>query len=99
MGMPDMGMMSGQPPMGMGVGAGMPRMPKISPTQQKYIAVVRDLTEAASTLVIKVATCKCDKKDTCKIYQQAQKIADKIEALQEMGRVTEREATKTGKGR
>jgi hypothetical protein len=58
---------------------------KPTPQQQKYLALVRELTESASNLVIKVATCKCEKRDQCKLYEQAQKVASKIEALSELG--------------
>lgn len=66
-----------------------------TPQQQKYLALVRELTEASSNLVIKVATCKCDKRDQCKLYEQAQKVATKIEALSEIGA----EGGGVGKGR
>lgn len=73
----------------------MPQMPKPDAVQQKYLALVRELTEAASILVVKVATCKCKAKESCKVFLQGQLIADKIEHLQEIGR----EGTKTGKNR
>lgn len=97
-GMPPMGG-GGMPPMGGGMGAGQPQMTpkpqKLNPLQQKYMATVRDLTEQASNLVIKVATCKCDKREECKLFHQARKIAEKVEFLQELGSV----GVPSGKGR
>lgn len=58
-----------------------PAAPKPTPEQAKYLALVRDLTNSAATLVVKIATCKCDKKDACKVYLQAQRMADIIDKL------------------
>jgi len=55
-----------------------------SPQEKKYLALVRQLTDCAAAQVIKVATCKCDKKDTCKVYLQGQRMADIIDQLQEI---------------
>jgi len=55
-----------------------------SPEEKKYLALVRQLTEVAAAQVIKVATCKCDKKDACKVYLQGQRMADIIDQLQEI---------------
>jgi hypothetical protein len=69
---------------------------KPTPQQSKYLALVRDLTDSAAIQVVKVATCKCDKRETCKIYLQARKMADIIDQLQEIregrtiGQATER---------
>jgi len=58
--------------------------PKPSPQEQKYLALVRQLTDCAAAQVIKVATCKCDRKDNCKVYLQGQRMADIIDQLQEI---------------
>lgn len=73
--------------------------PKPTPSQQKSLALVRDLTDASATLVVKVATCKCDKRDACKIYLQAQRIANIIDQLQETKVEQEDRGKVSGKGR
>lgn len=73
--------------------------PKPTPSQQRSLALVRDLTDASATLVVKVATCKCDKRDTCKIYLQAQRIANVIDQLQETKIEQEDRGKISGKGR
>jgi len=55
-----------------------------TPQQKKSLALVRELTDSAATLVIKLATCKCEKKDTCKLYLHGQRMADIIDKLQEL---------------
>jgi len=92
MGMAGLGGMPPQSPVTTGR---IPPMPKPDPQQQKYLNLVRELTEASSILVVKVATCKCKDKESCKLFHQAQLIADKIEHLQEIGK----EGTKSGKSR
>jgi hypothetical protein len=61
-----------------------PPTAKPTPQQAKSLALVRELTDSAATLVIKVATCKCDKKDTCKVYLHGQRMADIIDKLQDI---------------
>jgi len=72
---------------------------KPTPSQQRSLALVRDLTDASATLVVKVATCKCDKKDSCKIYLQAQRIANIIDQLQETKVEQEDRGKVSGQGR
>jgi hypothetical protein len=56
---------------------------KLSPEQEKYLALIRSLTENSVTLVLKLATCACEKKDSCMVFKQAQSIANIIDQIQE----------------
>jgi len=67
---------------GMGGRKGM-KMRKMTPEQEKYLALIRSLTENSVTLVLKLATCACDKKDSCMVFKQAQAIANIIDQIQE----------------
>jgi len=60
-----------------------PTIKKPTPEQEKYLELVRQLTDASAILVVKVATCTCNNKDECKVFQQAQKIATIIDAIQD----------------
>lgn len=85
MGMPPTG--ESFPPEMLGMGASTPtQVPKATPEEAKYLALVRDLTEASSILVVKVATCKCDKKDSCKVFLHSQRIAELIDSLSEIAK-------------
>jgi len=57
---------------------------KPTPEQERYLQLVRQLTDASAILVVKVATCKCDKKEECKVFKQAQRISDIIDEIQDI---------------
>lgn len=61
-----------------------PPPPKPTPEQERYLQLVRRLTDASAILVVKVATCKCNHKENCKVFKQAQKIADIIDEIQDI---------------
>jgi len=46
--------------------------------------VLTKLMDEATTLVIKVATCKCNHKENCDVYKKARGIADVIDKLTEL---------------
>jgi len=80
--------LEGVPPEAQGVirnmtGKGRMKARKLSPEQEKYLALIRSLTENSVTLVLKLATCACDKKDSCMVFKQAQAIANIIDQIQE----------------
>ena len=50
---------------------------------EKIGMLIRELITANTNLVIKVATCKCNDKESCKLYREAQKIAEIIDKLNE----------------
>lgn len=72
-----------------------PPPPKPTPEQEKYLQLVRRLTDASAILVVKVATCKCNHKDDCKVFKQAQKIADIIDEIQDVRLESVKEGAKT----
>jgi hypothetical protein len=55
-----------------------------TPEQQKYLGLIRELTDSSVIMVVKVATCDCNHKEDCKVFQQAKAIAQTIEKLQEI---------------
>jgi hypothetical protein len=57
---------------------------KPTPEQEKYLNLVKELTDASAMLVIKVATTQCNHKDECGVYDQARKIAFIIDKLQSL---------------
>lgn len=66
-----------------------------TPEQQKYLGLIRELTDSSVIMVVKVATCDCNHKETCKVFLQAKSIAQTIEKLQEI----RPEGEKGGQGR
>ena len=46
--------------------------------------LIRDLVTESTNLVIKLATCKCNDTNNCKVFKTAQRIAEIIEKLQEI---------------
>jgi len=57
---------------------------KPSPEQQRLQGLLRQLTDSSAMLVVKVATCKCEKKGECKVFIHAQKLAEVVDELQEI---------------
>jgi len=57
------------------------RSGKPTPEQQKYLNLVRQLTDACATLVVKVAVCNCNHKAECGVFSQAQQIATVMDQL------------------
>jgi hypothetical protein len=76
---------------------------KPTPEQEKYLSLVRELTDASAMLVIKVATTQCNHKDTCGVYEQARKIAFIIDKLQgiraESPKISVKGGVKVGRSR
>jgi len=68
---------------------------KPKPEQEKYLNLVKELTDASAMLVIKVATTQCNHKDNCGVYEQARKIAFIIDKLQSLRSEPSKENLKT----
>lgn len=68
---------------------------KLSPEEEKYLALVRELTDAATFMVVKVAACGCPNCLGCEVYQQGRAIAKTIDKIQSIKGV----GTAFGKGR
>jgi pyruvate formate-lyase activating enzyme-like uncharacterized protein len=60
------------------------KAPKVSAKQKALNTLVRELTTLATQIVLKVATCTCNHKDTCDLYKKAKEMAIVIDKLQEM---------------
>ncbi|MBA7556112.1 hypothetical protein ES705_48810 [subsurface metagenome] len=56
---------------------------KPTPQEEKYLGMVRELTELSTTLVIKIATCRCKDKENCRVYLHGVKVAEVMDKLQE----------------
>jgi len=50
--------------------------------EQKYLDLIRGLTDSSVSMVIEVATCTCEKRSSCDVFQQAQAIAKVIKNIQ-----------------
>jgi hypothetical protein len=57
---------------------------KITEQQKVYMDLIRSLTNKAASIVVGVAVCDCNHKDTCEVYQDAREIAKIIRQLQEV---------------
>jgi len=57
---------------------------EITEEQRRMNDLMRKLIDANTVLVVKVAACGCRKKNSCKVYVQAQEIAKIIDELQEL---------------
>jgi len=62
-----------------------PAQPQMPPEMQR---LMRQLIDECASLVFKVATCRCNHKDTCTVFLKAQKIAEIIDKIQELRPVT-----------
>lgn len=93
-GLPDME--GAEPPVGLNLPGANPGK---DPNEAKYLKLIRELTDTSAILVVKVATCKCDKKNNCKLFIQAQKIADILDELQESRPQISNVGVESGKGR
>ena len=51
---------------------------------EKLNELMRELISANTNLTIKVATCKCENREKCRLFREAQKVAEIIEKLQEL---------------
>jgi len=56
----------------------------VAPEGEEVNKLIRDLMTEATTLVIKVATCDCNHKDSCGVYEKAKSIAKIIDQLQDL---------------
>jgi len=56
----------------------------LTPEQKILSEKFRQLIEAATTLVIKVAACPCDKTESCGVFQKAKTIATVVDEIQEL---------------
>jgi hypothetical protein len=57
---------------------------KMTPEQQKYMELLRRITDATVTMTIKVASFDKDCRSTCPIFKQAQEQAKIVDELQEV---------------
>jgi len=62
------------------------RVPAQAPpeTDPKVQELMTNLLNESVTLVMKLAICKCDKRDNCKVYEVARRMAMYIDKLQEL---------------
>lgn len=57
---------------------------KMTKKQKLAAELVRQLTDNATQLVLKVAICKCNHKDNCEVFTKARDIAEIINKLQDI---------------
>jgi len=57
---------------------------ELSPEMEKMNELIRKLIDADTVLVVKVAACDCRKKNSCKVFLQAQEVAKIIDELQDL---------------
>jgi len=57
---------------------------ELTEEQQRMSELIRRMIDANTVLVVKVAACDCRKKNSCKVYTQAQEIARIIDELQDL---------------
>jgi len=58
-----------------------PPQQAVSPEMQ---SLMRELMDECASLIFKVATCRCNHKDTCAVYKKAQRIAEILDKIQEL---------------
>jgi len=59
--------------------------PATAPTPaDKLTSLMQQLVVKCTMLVIKVATCRCEKKEACPIYRLAREIAEIIDEINEL---------------
>jgi len=56
--------------------------PKVGKKEKLVTDLIRQLTEASTQLVLKVAICNCNHKSECDVFKKAQEIATIIDKLQ-----------------
>jgi len=57
---------------------------ELSPEQKKLNDLLKELMEACTSEVIKVAACQCEDKDDCSVYKKAKDIARIIDEVTEL---------------
>lgn len=57
---------------------------ELSPEMQKISELMKELINRNTSLALKVATCECENRDSCKVYKEAQKVAKIIDQMQEI---------------
>ena len=73
------------------------QIPKQIPPEMKIMQdLIRQLMEACTALVIKVAVCDCEKREECPIFKIAKEIAVIIDRVQEMRMKGPKEVTGVG---
>jgi len=61
-------------------------IPTLPPEELEAQEMTRQLTVVCMELIIKVATCRCEVKRQCAVYQKSQEIAELVDKLQELRR-------------
>jgi len=62
-----------------------PAAPAAAPTPaDKLTQLMQQLVVKCTMLVIKVATCRCEKREACPVYRLAKEIAEIIDEINEM---------------
>ncbi|RDD52882.1 MAG: hypothetical protein BA066_07335 [Candidatus Korarchaeota archaeon NZ13-K] len=61
-----------------------PQQPEPSPAQRRLQDLLARLVEKTTSLTVKVATCRCNHKESCQVYQKAREIAEIIDEIQEV---------------
>jgi hypothetical protein len=67
----------------------------MTPQQEKYLSLIRQLTDHSVTMVVRVAVCKCKDRENCEVFLKAREIAEIINELQK----TRPAGVRVGKGR
>jgi len=57
---------------------------ELSPSQKKLQELLTHLVERTTVLTVKVATCKCNHKESCQVYTKAREIAEIVDEIQEI---------------
>jgi hypothetical protein len=55
---------------------------KLTPDEEKYLGLVRELTDGATIMVVKVACCECPNKEGCEVFEQGRHIAKTVNQIQ-----------------
>jgi len=58
--------------------------PPMTPEQQELNQLLISLMNSSTILVVKVAACECEKRETCGVYKKAKEIAATIDKIQEL---------------
>lgn len=78
---------------------GRPTGQKMTPEQERYMGLLRRITDASVTMVIKVASAGSECKPECPVYKQAVEIAKIIDELQGVASTQGIVVRKSGKNR
>lgn len=62
-------------------------LPGVSPElEEEFRELQAEMLEAATKIVFEVATCECEKRDECGVYQAARNLSKVLKNLQDVGK-------------